>query len=68
MSPKSPKPSTPRNKSNTTPPPSPPLSPAHSIAEAWRKESSDSKAMWRRINDNVRRRYNEARSGRSSKL
>ncbi|KAF5343999.1 hypothetical protein D9758_012886 [Tetrapyrgos nigripes] len=61
------KPTTPRRESNR-PPPKPSQSPAHSIAEAWRQESSESKESWRRLDEDLRRKYNEARHGRRSKL
>ncbi|KAK0462627.1 uncharacterized protein EV420DRAFT_1639845 [Desarmillaria tabescens] len=39
-------------------PPSPKLlSPAEAIAEAWKRETEESKARWRRIDEDVRRRY-----------
>jgi len=42
-------------------PPSPAVSPAQSIAEAWKRESSESQEKWRRIDVNVRARYTAPR-------
>ncbi|ESK90879.1 hypothetical protein Moror_16465 [Moniliophthora roreri MCA 2997] len=43
---------------------SPPLSPSEAIAGAWHRESAESKEKWRRIDANVRRRYEEPRFSR----
>ncbi|KAK0213217.1 hypothetical protein DFS33DRAFT_105360 [Desarmillaria ectypa] len=48
--------STQKGSGNITPSPKL-LSPAEAIAEAWRRETEESKARWRRIDEDVRRHY-----------
>ncbi|KAG7446659.1 uncharacterized protein BT62DRAFT_1005948 [Guyanagaster necrorhizus] len=46
------------SKASEQSPPSPKfLSPAEAIAEAWKRETEESKARWRRIDEDARRRY-----------
>ncbi|KAF9257954.1 hypothetical protein L218DRAFT_964898 [Marasmius fiardii PR-910] len=40
------------------------LSPAEAIAEAWKRESEESKARWMRIHANMQRKHSEPRSNR----
>ncbi|KAF9010610.1 hypothetical protein BDQ17DRAFT_1234235 [Cyathus striatus] len=42
-------------------PPSPTLSPAQAIADAWKRESLQSQEQWRRIDVNVRTQYSSPR-------
>lgn len=39
--------------------PSGPLSPAQAIAEAWKRESMENQEKWRRIDAEVKTRYNK---------
>ncbi|KAF8236034.1 hypothetical protein L208DRAFT_1391465 [Tricholoma matsutake] len=39
-------------------PNNPNVSPAQAIADAWKRESAESQEKWRRIDANVRLRYN----------
>ncbi|KIK09818.1 hypothetical protein K443DRAFT_81877 [Laccaria amethystina LaAM-08-1] len=43
-------------------PPSPTMSPAQAIAEAWKRESLESREKWVRADANVRARYDSRRS------
>jgi len=35
------------------------LSPFQAIAEAWKRESKESQEKWRKIDANIKKRYNE---------
>ncbi|KAK0240724.1 hypothetical protein EDD85DRAFT_376465 [Armillaria nabsnona] len=49
--------SSPRKGSGPIPPSPKILSPAEAIAEAWKRETEESKSRWRRIDEDVKRRY-----------
>ncbi|KIM45354.1 hypothetical protein M413DRAFT_66591, partial [Hebeloma cylindrosporum] len=42
-------------------PPSPIISPAQAIADAWKKESMESQAKWQRLDAEVKIRFNTPR-------
>ncbi|KAF9000581.1 hypothetical protein BDZ89DRAFT_1082244 [Hymenopellis radicata] len=51
-------------RENETPPspkPSPKLSPAQAISEAWKRESAESKERWRRLQEEAKRQYTNPR-------
>ncbi|KAF9527339.1 hypothetical protein CPB83DRAFT_856384 [Crepidotus variabilis] len=39
-------------------PPSPTMSPSQAIAEAWKRESMENQEKWRRVDADVKVRYN----------
>ncbi|EDR11556.1 uncharacterized protein LACBIDRAFT_313883 [Laccaria bicolor S238N-H82] len=43
-------------------PPSPTMSPAQAIAEAWKRESLESREKWMRVDANVGARYDSRRT------
>lgn len=49
--------SSPSKGSGPVPPSPKNLSPAEAIAEAWKRETEQSKARWRRIDEDVKRHY-----------
>lgn len=53
------------NATNATPP----VSPAQAIADAWRRESLENQEIWRRIDADVKTRFNVPRKpDRTSKM
>ncbi|KXN90955.1 hypothetical protein AN958_03022 [Leucoagaricus sp. SymC.cos] len=38
-----------------------PISPAQAIADAWKRESVESQERWRKLDTEMRRRYEDAR-------
>ncbi|KAF8197892.1 hypothetical protein BJ912DRAFT_952481 [Pholiota molesta] len=45
-------------------PPSPTVSPAQAIADAWRRESPENQEKWRKLDSEVKTRYNADRKAR----
>ncbi|KAF8160709.1 hypothetical protein B0H34DRAFT_697784 [Crassisporium funariophilum] len=50
-------------------PPSPTISPAQAIADAWKRESMENQEKWKRIDADVKTRFNAPRKpGRKTKM
>ncbi|KAF9023948.1 hypothetical protein BDZ89DRAFT_1069483 [Hymenopellis radicata] len=50
-----------RKRDAPSPKPSPKLSPAQAISEAWKRESAESKERWRRLQEEAKRQYTNPR-------